>query len=59
MKNKFTFGFVVGSVATIAAVAASVFTFKKAYIEPVETKVDQINDNRRKAIRKSLAAHQG
>ncbi|MCI1283774.1 DUF3042 family protein [Lacticaseibacillus songhuajiangensis] len=59
MKNKFTAGFFLGSLATIAAVAASVVTFKKAYIDPVEEKAEQINDNRRKAIRKSLAAHQG
>ncbi|MDN6038288.1 MAG: DUF3042 family protein, partial [Lacticaseibacillus paracasei] len=27
--------------------------------EPVETKVDEINDNRRKATRKRFSAHQG
>lgn len=58
MKSKFTFGFVTGTVATLAAVAASVLTFKKAYIDPVENKAEEINDNRRKAIRKSFGAHQ-
>lgn len=59
MKNKFTFGFVTGTVATLTAIAATVFTFKKTYIDPVENKVEEINNNRRKAIRKSFGAHQG
>ena len=55
MKHKFARGFFVGSLMTIGAV----FAFKKNYIEPVETKVDEINENRRKANRKRFSAHQG
>ncbi|KRM56377.1 DUF3042 family protein [Lacticaseibacillus sharpeae] len=58
MKHKFIAGFVLGTFATVATAAISVFTFKKTYIDPVENKVDEINENRRKAIRKSLGAHQ-
>ena len=46
MKHKFARGFFVGTLMTIGAVAGSVFAFKKNYIEPVETKVDEINENR-------------
>ena len=59
MKHKFARGFFVGSPMTIGAVAGSVFAFKKNYIEPVETKVDEINENRCKANRKRFSAHQG
>ena len=59
MKHKFARGFFVGSLMTIGAVAGSVFAFKTHYIEPVETKVDEINENRRKANRKRFSAHQG
>ncbi|MCI1985603.1 MAG: DUF3042 family protein [Lactobacillus sp.] len=59
MKHKFAKGFFLGTVMTISAVAGSVVAFKKSYIEPVETKVEEINDNRRKANRKRHAAHQG
>lgn len=59
MANKFFKGFVLGTAMTIGAVAGSVLAFKKSYVEPVETKVDEINDNRRKANRKQHAAHQG
>ncbi|WP_127848693.1 DUF3042 family protein [Lacticaseibacillus hulanensis] len=59
MKHKFITGFAFGTLATIATAALSVLAFKKSYIDPVETKVDEINENRRRAIRKSLGAHQG
>lgn len=59
MKHKFIAGFVLGTIATIATTAATVVAFKKTYIDPVEEKVDEINENRRRAIRKSLGAHQG
>lgn len=59
MKHKFLKGFLVGVVASAGAVASSVIAFKKSYIEPVETKVDEINENRRKANRKQHASHQG
>lgn len=59
MKHKFLKGFFVGTMMTIGAVAGSVLAFKKSYIEPVETKVQEIDENRRKANRKAHSAHQG
>ena len=59
MAHKFINGFLVGTFMTAGAVAGSVLAFKKSYIEPVETKVQEIDDNRRKANRKRHAAHQG
>ncbi|WP_179395619.1 DUF3042 family protein [Lacticaseibacillus absianus] len=59
MKHKFLTGFLLGTVATAGAVAGSVIAFKKTYIEPVETKVEEINDNRKKANRKRHGAHMG
>ncbi|KRK71732.1 DUF3042 family protein [Lacticaseibacillus nasuensis] len=59
MAHKFIKGFLVGTFMTAGAVAGSVLAFKKSYIEPVETKVQEIDDNRRKANRKRHAAHQG
>ncbi|KRO18555.1 DUF3042 family protein [Lacticaseibacillus saniviri] len=59
MKHKFFKGFLVGTLATVGAVVGSVFAFKKTYVEPVETKVEEINDNRKRANRKRLSAHQG
>lgn len=59
MKHKFLKGFLLGTVATVGAVAGSAVAFKKVYIAPVETKVEEINDNRRKANRKRHAAHPG
>ncbi|MCT6893750.1 MAG: DUF3042 family protein [Lactobacillaceae bacterium] len=59
MTKKFVSGFVAGSLAALSAVAAAVFTFKKAVIEPTEEKAQQIEDNRRRANRKSHQAHMG
>lgn len=59
MKHKFAKGFFLGTIMTASAVAGSVLAFKKSYIEPVETKVEEINQNRAKANRKRHAAHMG
>ncbi|WP_461213216.1 DUF3042 family protein [Lacticaseibacillus sp. GG6-2] len=59
MKHKFAKGFFFGTIMTVSAVAGSVLAFKKSYIEPVETKVEEINENRAKANRKRHAAHMG
>ncbi|MDN6639528.1 MAG: DUF3042 family protein [Tetragenococcus sp.] len=53
--KKFTFGFIVGSLATTAATACLVQTVKKQVIEPVEEREAQIDENRKKARRKSFA----
>jgi len=53
--KKFTFGFIVGSLATTAATACLVKTVKKQVIEPIEEKEAMIEANRKKARRKSFA----
>ncbi|BDR56320.1 DUF3042 family protein [Xylocopilactobacillus apis] len=59
MAKKFLTGFVTGSVAAIGAVAASAYAFKKTVIEPTEERAQQIEENRRRANRKSHQAHMG
>ncbi|MGX6978582.1 DUF3042 family protein [Vagococcus elongatus] len=53
--KKFTSGFLAGTVFTLAAVAGVAFGVKKVIIEPIEEKENMIEDNRRKAMRKSYA----
>ncbi|MGY3751007.1 DUF3042 family protein [Vagococcus acidifermentans] len=53
--KKFTTGFLAGATVTIASIAAIAFGFKKTVIEPIEEKEQMIEDNRRKAMRKSRA----
>ncbi|KRL86846.1 DUF3042 family protein [Lacticaseibacillus pantheris] len=59
MAHKFAKGFLTGVLAAAGAVAGSVYAFKKTYVDPVEDKAEEINTNRRRAIRKSRGAHQG
>ncbi|KRM59610.1 DUF3042 family protein [Secundilactobacillus malefermentans] len=58
MKN-FSKGFLFGAVATIGAVAGALLSFKKAVVEPIESEEQRFEDNRKKAMRKSRAAHRG
>lgn len=53
--KKFTSGFLAGTTLTLAALASVAFGVKKVVIEPVEEKELQIDDNRKKAMRKSRA----
>ncbi|WP_261806183.1 DUF3042 family protein [Lapidilactobacillus luobeiensis] len=59
MTKHFVKGFLLGSLTTLGAVAGSIFAFKKTVIEPQEAYEDKIEENRRRANRKSHAAHQG
>ncbi|KRL58318.1 DUF3042 family protein [Latilactobacillus fuchuensis] len=59
MKHKFAKGFVIGTISTVGAIAGSLLAFKKTVVDPIEEKESQIEDNRRRANRKSHAAHQG
>lgn len=59
MAKHFVKGFLIGSLTTLGAVAGSVFAFKKAIIEPQEEFDNKVEENRRRANRKSHAAHQG
>ena len=59
MKHKFAKGFVIGTVTTIGAIAGSLLAYKKTEVDPIEEKENQIEENRRRANRKSHAAHQG
>ncbi len=53
--KKFTSGFLTGTTLTLAALAGVAVGIKKLVIEPVEEKELIIDDNRRKAMRKSRA----
>lgn len=59
MTHKFAKGFFVGAITAASAVVGGVLAFKKTYIDPAEEKQEEINDNRRRAIRKSRGAHHG
>ncbi|MGF0132906.1 DUF3042 family protein [Limosilactobacillus reuteri] len=52
-------GILVGSLATVAAIASGVLTFHKTVIKPVEEEEEEkFDQNRRAAIRKGRSAHQ-
>ncbi len=53
--KKFLSGFVVGSLATTCATVCLVVAIKKEVIDPIEKKEAQVDENRRKAKRKSFA----
>ncbi|MQB61595.1 DUF3042 family protein [Limosilactobacillus reuteri] len=52
-------GILVGSLATVAAIASGVLTFHKTVIKPAEEEEEEkFDQNRRAAIRKGRSAHQ-
>ncbi|MGX7195424.1 DUF3042 family protein [Enterococcus olivae] len=53
--KKFMTGFVVGSLATTAATIGLLATIKKQVIDPIDERDAAIEQNRRKANRKSFA----
>ena len=53
--KKFVSGLLVGSLATVAAVAGAVATIKKTVIDPIDEKESMIEENRRKAMRKRVS----
>ena len=53
--KKFVTGFLAGSTATVATLAGILYGVKKVVIEPIEEKENLVEDNRRKAMRKSRA----
>lgn len=53
--KKFSTGFIAGTAATLATLAGIAFGVKKVVIEPIEEKEDQLEHNRKKAMRKSRA----
>lgn len=58
MAKKFGAGVATGVAATLGALAAGLFTYKKKVIEPEEELNNKIEENRKKANRKSFSAHQ-
>ncbi|WP_099974966.1 MULTISPECIES: DUF3042 family protein [Lactobacillaceae] len=58
-RMRFTKGFIVGAVTTASAVYGAVHAFKKTVIEPENKEIERVEENRRRANRKSLQAHQG
>ncbi len=59
MAKKFTAGFITGTLITVATIASGLFAFKKTVIDPEDEELERIEDNRRRANRKSFSAHQG
>ncbi|MEJ6348606.1 DUF3042 family protein [Holzapfeliella sp. He02] len=57
MAKKFLGGVLTGTALTVASLAGAAFTFKKKVVEPEEQEAARIEENRRRAIRKSLSAH--
>ncbi|GEP22815.1 MAG: DUF3042 family protein [Lentilactobacillus diolivorans] len=55
----FTSGLVVGVLGTVAAGLGALFTFKKSVVDPIEDQEQKFEDNRKRALRKSRAAHNG
>lgn len=53
--KKFVSGFVTGTTITVATLAGLMYGVKKTVIDPMEEKENMVNDNRRKAMRKSRA----
>lgn len=58
MAKKFGAGVVTGVAATVGAIAAGLFTYKKKVVEPEEEHNNKIEENRKRANRKSFASHQ-
>ncbi|MCF6515119.1 DUF3042 family protein [Lactobacillus sp. S2-2] len=57
--NKFSKGLISGVALTLGTVAGAVFSFKKAVIDPKDEEEAKIEENRKKAVRKSRSAHNG
>ncbi|MFC6275776.1 DUF3042 family protein [Levilactobacillus tangyuanensis] len=57
--KSFSKGFFFGVVATASAVAGAVFSFKKSVVQPIEDQEARFEENRKRANRKSHAAHNG
>lgn len=53
--KKFSKGFLAGTATTLAALTGVALGVKKVLIEPIEEKEELIEDNRKKAMRKSRA----
>lgn len=55
----FTNGLIVGVLGTVAAGVGALLRFKKSVVDPIEDEEQKFEDNRKKALRKSRAAHHG
>lgn len=55
MMNRFLSGFLVGTVATVAAAASVVMTVKKQVIDPIDEQQADHDEKRKRAMRKSVA----
>ncbi|MBD5429923.1 DUF3042 family protein [Lactobacillus sp.] len=58
MAKKFGAGVATGIAATVGAIAAGLFTYKKKVVEPEVEQNNKIEENRKRANRKSFASHQ-
>lgn len=55
----FTKGLIVGVLGTVAAGVGALLTFKKSVVDPIEDQEEKFEENRKRAMRKSRAAHHG
>lgn len=55
--KSFSKGFLFGVVSTIGALAGTAFAYKKVVIEPIEEREDFLEEQRKRALRKSRSAH--
>ncbi len=55
----FTNGLIVGVLGTVATGLGVLLTFKKTVVDPIEDQEQKFDENRKKALRKSRAAHHG
>ena len=51
-------GFLVGVATTLGTLAGLAFAFKKTVVEPIEEREAELDEHRRRALRKSRSAHQ-
>lgn len=55
MNNKFTLGFLAGAGAALAVVVTGLATVKLAILDPIEKREAWVEENKKKANRKSLS----
>ncbi|CAM2764393.1 DUF3042 family protein [Fructilactobacillus fructivorans] len=55
--SKFTQGFTTGVAACVGIAAGVWLSFKKTVVQPIEEQESKIDENRKKANRKSHSAH--
>lgn len=58
MNRYFVRGIALGTIATISAIAGAVIALDKRVVQPSVKSDQNIDENRRRAVRKSYSSHQ-